>query len=128
MKNKVSVWMGNFENEKLLKKFIEIKYTNDGDSIPSLFEKEYNLKYYDKDLVEMKFINFKTSNIYELLKDFSYYESFDINNIKINKEYNSVILIYDYENIIEEKIKIDSNKKMEYLGQIDYEKIVDNRW
>lgn len=127
MKGRASIWMGNFDNEESLKEYTEIKYTEDGDSIQSLFEKDFDLGYYDRDLVEKKFLKSETSVLNILLQDFSYSESFDLETIKIDKKYNSVILIYDYEDLITVSTEF-LNDKMDYLGQISYEKVVDCRW
>ncbi|MEG0315180.1 MAG: immunity 22 family protein [Erysipelotrichaceae bacterium] len=125
MKNKVSIWLGKFDNEVIFKRFTEIKYTDDGDSIPSQFEEQLELGYYDRDLVEMKFLKNGTSDLYELLEGFSYFESFEIVNKEVGKIYNSVILIYDYDRDINE-MKYDIT--IDYLGQFDYEKKIDDRW
>ena len=125
MKSKVSIWLGKFDNEGLFKRFTEIKYTDDGDSIPSQFEKEFELGYYDRDLVEKKFLIKETSDLNELLDGFSYFESFDIANKEVGKIYNSVLLIYDYDSIIN---GVKYNTTMDFIGQFDYEKVIDNRW
>lgn len=127
MKGRASIWMGNFDNEESLKEYTEIKYTEDGDSIQSLFEKDFDLGYYDRDLVEKNFLESETSVLNILLQGFSYSESFDLETIKIDKKYNSVILIYDYEDLITVSTEF-LNDKMDYLGQISYEKVVGCRW
>ncbi|WP_260484728.1 immunity 22 family protein [Listeria booriae] len=40
--NNVSLWFGNFDKNNF-DKYFEIKYTADGDSIASLFEKDFSL-------------------------------------------------------------------------------------
>ena len=42
-KNAVSLWLGDFSNFDELEKYTEIKYDEVGDSIPSVFEKEFKL-------------------------------------------------------------------------------------
>lgn len=71
MNGKVTVWIGNFESNDEFENYTNIKYTEDGDSIPSIFEQHFNLGYYDHDLVEKKWI-FQplTNNIQDLLKGF----------------------------------------------------------
>ncbi|MGD6842164.1 immunity 22 family protein [Bacillus infantis] len=48
----VSMWIGNFGSKEELMNYTNIEYTEDGDSISSVFEKDFNLDYYDRDLVE----------------------------------------------------------------------------
>ncbi|EEM02904.1 MULTISPECIES: immunity 22 family protein [Bacillus] len=71
MNEKVTVWIGNFESNDEFENYTNIKYTEDGDSIPSIFEQHFNLGYYDRDLVEKKWI-FQplTNNIQDVLKGF----------------------------------------------------------
>lgn len=52
MKENVSLWLGNFNDFDQLEKYIEAKYNDDGDSIPSIFEKDFRLGYFDRDLIE----------------------------------------------------------------------------
>jgi len=122
MESKVSIWMGLFEGEEELHKYTNIEYTENGDSIPSEFESEFSLGYYDRALVEKKFVK-KTSDVETLLKNFSYNESFQKSNLIIAKEYNSVILIYDFEKAVDIK-----DKTIDFIGEITYQKIVEDRW
>jgi len=126
MESKVSIWMGLFEGEEEFQKYTSIDYTVDGDSIPSEFEKEFDLEYYDRALVEKKYI-YKTSNIEKLFNKFSYSDSFQKNDLIVKQEYNSIILIYDIENVID-NTNILKDKTMDYMGEIIYEKIVEDKW
>lgn len=128
MKNKVSIWIGNFKNRDELIKYTNIEYTEEGDSIPSFFEKDFRLDYYDRDLVEKSFISIPTDNIKELLADFSYSESFS-KELHINKqEYNTAILIYEYEYDGREKSIKHNQNELEFIGAIEYQAVVDDRW
>lgn len=126
MISKVAIWMGLFEDKEKFQQYTEIEYTKDGDSIDSEFEKDFMLKYYDRDLVEKDFSN-KTTDLDLLLEGFSYSDSFQKENLNIEKEYNSVILIYDLENITD-IATLTQDKKMDFIGQITYEKIVEDKW
>ena len=56
MKDYISLWLGNFRNFDEVEKYTEIKYDEDGNSIPSTFEREFKLGYYDRDLIEKDWI------------------------------------------------------------------------
>ncbi|MEH7051905.1 hypothetical protein COF01_08860 [Bacillus pseudomycoides] len=43
MNEKVTVWIGNFESNAELENYTNIKYMEEGDSIPSIFEQHFNL-------------------------------------------------------------------------------------
>lgn len=126
MKERVAIWMGNFENEEELLKYTNIEYDSEGNSIPSEFEKEFSLGYYDRDLVEKKFSN-ELVTIEQLLEDFSYSQTFEIADLEIKKSYNSVLLIYDYEETLK-NMQSQEDRKMDFIKQINYEKIVATRW
>lgn len=72
MENDVSLWLGNFSSEDDLEEYMDVKYTKDGDSVPSQFEKDFKLGYYDRDLIEKDWIEVAENNIHDLLIDFSY--------------------------------------------------------
>ncbi|PGZ95433.1 hypothetical protein COE51_20395 [Bacillus pseudomycoides] len=131
MNEKVTVWIGNFESNDELEKYTNIKYMEDGDSIPSIFEQNFNLSYYDRDLVEKKWIGQSpANNIQDLLKDFSYYEQFteQFDNINLKKEFNTAILVYNFA-YDARKTKITyNNNELECIGVAHYTVIVDDRW
>jgi len=126
LKSKVLIFMGLFEGIEEFQKYTNVEYTKDGDSVPSKFEEDFGLEYYCRDLVEKKFIE-STSDIELLLKDFSYSDSFQKNDLKITQEYNGVMLIYDFEDTID-VATISKNAPMNFVGEIDYEKIIENKW
>ena len=45
MKNDVSLWLGCFNDKEEFEKYTAIKYSEGGDSIPSIFEQDFNLGY-----------------------------------------------------------------------------------
>ena len=126
MKEMISVWMGSFEDREEFSKYTFVDYTEDGDSIPSEFEKEFSLEYYDRDLMEKKYITGEPS-LEDLFADFSYYETFELEGLQINDVYNSIIVIYDLEEDINNSIT-QENTKMVFIGKANYVKEIDNRW
>ncbi|HLR36236.1 MAG TPA: immunity 22 family protein [Tissierellales bacterium] len=72
MKNYVSLWLGNFLSSDDVEKYTKVRYTEDGDSIFSQFEKDFRLEYYDRDLIEKDWISELDDNIKNLLIGFSY--------------------------------------------------------
>ncbi|EOL45078.1 MULTISPECIES: immunity 22 family protein [Enterococcus] len=122
-KNDVSLWLGNFSDKEALDKYVEVSYTEEGDSIPSQFEKDYKLGYYDRDLIERDWIPVKNKNIRELLEGFSYDEQL-IPQFK-NQEtiYNSILLVYNYSYNKEEDKRIsivNQNYQINFVGVASY--------
>lgn len=125
MKNDVTLWLGYFNDFDELEKYTEIKYNEDGDSIPSIFEKDFKLGYYDRDLVEKDWIPDAEDDIKNLLVDFSYDDQLiqQFKNIKLKSKYNTIILIYNYDYNKEGKIVnfVDKNSyKLEFIGTAEY--------
>ncbi|AMW98138.1 immunity 22 family protein [Rummeliibacillus stabekisii] len=125
MENDVSLWLGNFSNFDELEKYTEIKYDDDGNSIPSVFEKEFKLGYYDRDLIEKDWIPEAEDDIKQLLVDFSYDDQLikQFNDVELNSKYNTIILIYNY-NYNKEGSQVTSvNKKaykLDFIGAAEY--------
>ena len=125
MKNDVSLWLGNFSNFDELEKYTEVKYDEDGDSIPSTFEREFKLGYYDRDLIEKGWIPDAEYEIKELLMNFSYDDQLikQFINVKLISKYNTIILIYNYNYANDGKaINSVSNNEYElnFIGTAEY--------
>lgn len=129
MSENVSIWIGKFESKEELMNYTNIQYTEDGDSISSIFEKDFHLDYYDRDLVEKKWISQPTNNITELLNGFSYSDQFEkLYSKSYNKEFNAAILIYNMEyDAKKTKVKYKNNE-LEFIGCTEYIITVDDRW
>ncbi|MES5918677.1 immunity 22 family protein [Bacillus cereus group sp. RP37] len=130
MKEKVSIWVGNFESKDEFLNYTNNEYTEDGDSISSNFEKDFNLIYYDRDLVEKEWVSQSKNNIKDLLKGFSYVDQF-IQRFKYTnceKKFNAAILIYNMGyNAKQRKVKYKSNE-LEFVGIYQYSIPIDDRW
>ncbi|MEK4670706.1 immunity 22 family protein [Niallia sp. FSL R7-0271] len=125
MKNYVSLWLGNFTEFDELEKYIEVKYDEDGDSIPSTFEREFKIGYYDRDLIEKDWILDAKDNIKELLMGFSYDDQLIklFMDVKLCSNYNTIILIYNY-NYIKDGKSINSVNnyvyELNFVGTAEY--------
>ena len=130
MNDHVSIWIGNFGSKEELINYTNIEYTEDGDSISSVFEKDFNLGYYNRDLVEKKWISKSINSVKDLLDGFSYSDQFleQFDTINYSEEFNSAILIYNMEwdsKKIKSKYK---NSELKFIGVAQYTIIVDDRW
>lgn len=99
----VSVWFGVSKSFENLEEYVDIEYTEDGDSIDSKFGTNFEFGYYDEDNIEICFYEEPKNNIDDILNDFSYSEVI-IPNIKelVNGDnlaywINSVIVLYDFQ-------------------------------
>ncbi|MBH0156651.1 immunity 22 family protein [Fictibacillus sp. 5RED26] len=124
----VSLWFGNCSTEDLLRKYVEIKYDNKGDRIPSSFMNDFKIDFleYNQDLFECTYNEYPTSSFSELLKNASYSDELisklkDFYGESSEKKYNIVIRLYDfeYEELVEEA-KLDG-RNLKYMESVIYE-------
>lgn len=123
-RRKVSLWLGTFNNEETFREFMEIKYTDDGDSIPSEFIKQFKIDYYDIDFSEIDYMEEKSDELQVLLDGFSNdYEIIPKFNEKYNAStYNSIVLLYDFEyDCTVESYKSGENK-LDFIACVEYSK------
>ncbi len=74
MKSKVSIWLGDFENEEQFYHYMNLSYTEDGDLIPSAFMNDFNIEDYDDDFQEIYYFEKPEDKISVILNDFLYSE------------------------------------------------------
>lgn len=102
--NTVSIWIGNFDTKLDLDEFIDLKYDDEGEVVPSLFYNQYKIDIDDIDdyLIEKEVFETSFTNLFDMLKGASY-DNIIVNNLKqkgINPNIapnNTVILIYNYQ-------------------------------
>ncbi|MED1060037.1 immunity 22 family protein [Bacillus mycoides] len=124
----VSLWFGNCTSKMVLRKYVEIKYDNEGNRIPSRFMTDFQIDFieYNQDLLECTYNEHVTSSLSELLQNASYSESIiseliDFYGENLEEQYNIVIRLYDfeYEEFVEEA-KLDG-RNLKYMGSVIYE-------
>ena len=121
--NTVSIWIGNFATKLDLDEFINLKYDEEGEVVPSLFYNQYNIDIDDIDdyLIEKEVFETSFTNLFDMLKEASY-NNIVVNNLKqkgINPNIepnNTLILIYNYQ--------FDSNTlrtiNTEFIATVEY--------
>ena len=121
--NIVSIWIGNFATKLDLDEFINLKYDEEGEVVPSLFYNQYNIDIDDIDdyLIEKEVFEISFTNLFDMLKEASY-NNIIVNNLKqkgINPNIepnNALILIYNYQ--------FDSNTlrtiNTEFIATVEY--------
>lgn len=119
----VSLWIGKFSTSEELEKYLLVAYTEDGDAIPSQFEKDFKVDYFDEDFSEAHYANQDMRKLSHLLKGCSYDDVVIPNFVEKYGEYlpdgfNSMILIYDFQHNKKSDNEINGVK---YLGSIRYE-------
>ncbi len=124
MEQVVTLWLGIFKSREDFYNYVYVEYTEEGDSIASQFEQDFELEYYDRDTVEKDWIENMEADLDVLLEGFSYDDQIIQQFNKSEKSYNSIILIYDFE-YRGDIHKIDTqNYSVEKIGSARYD--IDN--
>ncbi|MFD5260356.1 immunity 22 family protein [Bacillus wiedmannii] len=103
----------------VLRKYVEIKYDNEGNRIPSRFMTGFQIDFieYNQDLLECIYNEHVTSSLSEVIIS----ELIDFYGENLEEQYNTVIRLYDfeYEELVEEA-KLDGGN-LKYMGSVIYE-------
>ncbi len=120
--NYLSIFGGCFQSKKEFLDYILIDYNEDGDSLPSIFEKEFKIESYNVDMREVEYIDNEENNLIKLLEGFSYDEKVIPNIVNKSGEIipfkiNSLILLYDFKY---ELSNIPEKSKVKFIGYVKY--------
>ncbi|WP_090920228.1 MULTISPECIES: immunity 22 family protein [unclassified Bacillus (in: firmicutes)] len=124
----MSLWIGNFRTKQNLKDYVEMKFDEVGNRIPSQFMRDFNLDFinYNQDLLESTFIEDSVTSLALLLSGSSYEADIlpqfvEHYGEELSESYNSVIRLYDFEYDGEvDKTKFKSGNLI-YRGSVVYE-------
>ncbi len=97
----VSIWFGNMQTQDQLDTHIDVTYDEEGDSIPARFFVDFNIDMIDvdEDFIEKEVLEEASDDISMLLTGCSYDDkilSRIKEVVKLNKSYNSIVLIYNF--------------------------------
>lgn len=127
----IAVWLGSFKNEAEFKEYkkVHYEYNDDIENIDSEFEKDFELKYYDRDVVEFSYLNEDNNTLKALFNGSSYLEKY-INSLKDNTllPYNVIIRVYDYKYVGEKKRSEYKGNSLKFYENIEYDNEVDLSW
>ncbi|WP_186580514.1 immunity 22 family protein [Aquibacillus kalidii] len=118
----VSIWLGNINDEDSIGEYADLTYDEDGESVPSQFFIDFNIDMdeTDEDTIEKAVYKNSSSDISALLDGCSYEEIVIPKiqkSINLNKSYNAVILIYNFEY----KNEISSTDAFDFIAATNYE-------
>ena len=102
--NTVSIWIGNFADQSQLDHYLQIRYDEDGEAVPSQFliENGIDLDDIDDDWLEAQVDDRNHSNLERMLKGASYEQTI-LRNLKEERiktvipPSNTIILLYNYD-------------------------------
>lgn len=120
-KGYVSIWLGTFpDNDALWEYASEPRYDDDGNALSTPFCGDFfGGEYYpfDTDFWEREVVE-PSNELAKLVEPFSYGDTFEVDGITLNKTYNAVILVYDFEY---EPDRFPANAAVEFIAAVPYE-------
>ncbi|MGM0901134.1 MAG: immunity 22 family protein [Bacillota bacterium] len=107
---------------KIEKRPSKLPYTEDGDAIPSKFEKDFNIDYFDEDFREAAYFDEELNTLPMLLEGCSYDDIViskfvETKGETLNDSMNSIILLYNFK--YTEKVHKNWGH-MKYIGNVKY--------
>lgn len=118
----VSIWLGNFPDDKALMAYAAEESREGKIEYVSKFSKDFfdgEMWAFDPDFYERAVVE-SSDNIAELVEPFSYGETFEVDDIKLDKSYNAVILVYDYKYEMPKKC---INAPVDFIAAVPYENL-----
>lgn len=121
----VSLWLGKINSSEELDNLLEITYTEDGDFIPSIFARSFDIERYDDAVREAEFYDDDDNLLGRLLEGFSYDEVIipkitSLCGEQLQSNYNAVILLYNFK-YEGNKMKTTINtSNLEFLSVVEY--------
>ena len=119
-KNKVSIWLGKFQSNDFLERYLDIDYSEEHDDdeyLASIFARQFKIEYYDEDFQEAYLSDASPIGWKELIEPISYSETF-IDEIPDRfDDKNSVIALYNFHY----QGDVKESGEVIFIGSFDYE-------
>ncbi|WP_180236121.1 immunity 22 family protein [Bacillus pseudomycoides] len=121
-----SLWLGTSQSFQHLQEYVDMEYTEDGDSIDSKFGVNFGFGYYDEDQIEIMFYEEPKIYIEEILLDFSYSEVIIprfkdlMKKVNVEDRMNSAIVLYDFQYDAEKVEDTYEGLEFIFIGAVPY--------
>jgi hypothetical protein len=121
----VSLWIGNVQSSEELDRLLAVSYSDEGDFIPSIFAKHFNIRRYDDAVREAEYYEEASDDLNQLLEGFSYDDEIVPRFTALVQEglandFNAIVLLYNFEytgEILEATIQ---SNYFGFLGAVEY--------
>lgn len=122
----VSLWVGNVQSSEELDRLLTVSYSDEGNFIPSIFAKHFEVRRYDDAVREAEYYEEASNDLNQLLEGFSYDDEIapKFNTLvqeELPNDINAVILLYNFKyngEIVEATIL---SNYLRYLGSVEYQ-------
>ncbi|NMO94996.1 immunity 22 family protein [Paenibacillus lemnae] len=121
----VSLWVGDVQSSEELDRILVVSYSDEGDFIPSIFAKHFEIHRYDDAVREAEYYEEASNDLNQLLEGFSYDDKIVPSYNKLVQEelpddINTVVLLYNFKytgEIVEATIQ---SNYLRFLGTVEY--------
>lgn len=122
----VSLWVGNVQSSKELDRLLAVSYSDEGDFIPSIFAKHFEIRRYDDAVREAEYYEEAGSDLNQLLEGFSYDDEIvprfsGLVQEGLTDDFNAIVLLYNFnytEKIFEATIQ---SSYFRFIGAVKYQ-------
>lgn len=120
----VSLWVGSVQSSTELDRLLVVSYSEEGDFIPSVFAKNFEIRRYDDAVREAEYYEEASNDLNQLLEGFSYDDEIVPRFNKLVQEElpndsNAVVLLYNFKytgEIVEATI---GSNYLRFLGTVE---------
>jgi hypothetical protein len=121
----VSLWVGNVQSSEELDRLLAVSYSDEGDFIPSIFAKHFNIRRYDDAVREAEYYEEASGDLNQLLEGFSYDDEIvprftALVQEGLTNDFNAIVLLYNFgynREIVEATIQ---SNYFRFLGSVEY--------
>ncbi|WP_053365750.1 immunity 22 family protein [Bacillus sp. FJAT-27245] len=121
----VSLWVGEFGSSEKFRDYLFIEYDEDGEAIPSNFEKDFSIEYYDEDFREVVYHQQPHSSLNQLVAGASFEEVIipkfqEMFAKNAPEKANAVVLLYNFHYNSTIKTAQSGLGTLHYIGAVQY--------
>lgn len=118
MKDKVSIWMGEFSSQTDLDDYLDLVYYENVDFPSSVFTKNFEIDFYDNDFQEAYCTEEEErKDLSDLAEPLSYSETYIKSLPENSKKGNTIIALYNFEY----NSKVLESENVRFIGVFEYE-------
>lgn len=122
----VSLWVGSVQSSEELDRLLVVSYSDEGDFIPSIFAKHFEIRRYDDAVREAEYYEEASNELNQLLEGFSYDDEITLRfdtlvRGELPNDINAVVLLYNFKytgEIVEATIQ---SNYLRFLGTVEYQ-------
>lgn len=121
----VSLWLGNVQSSEELDRLLAVSYSDEGDFVPSIFAKHFNIRRYDDAVREAEYYEEASDDLNQLLEGFSYDDEIAprftaLVQEGLTNDFNAIVLLYNFEYTGEFVEATTQSNYFRFLGVVKY--------